>query len=79
MPRGTDTTETAQDAIGAPHCVIVAGPNGSGKTTSSHALVTERHHIQRIVNPDAVAMGLAGVAQLGALTAGKLALEAQRR
>ena len=59
--------------------VIVAGPNGSGKTISSNALVTERHHVQRIVNPDAVAMGLAGVAHLGALTAGKLALEAQRR
>ena len=59
--------------------VIVCGPYGSGKTTSSHALVTEPHHIQRIVNPDAVAVGLAGVAQRGALTAGTLPLEAQRR
>ncbi len=78
MPRGTDAIETARDTTGVPHCVIVAGPNGSGKTTSSNALVTERHHIKRIVNPDAVAVGLAGVAQLGALTAGELALEAQR-
>lgn len=32
-----------------------------------------------IVNPDAIAVGLAGAAELGAIPAGKLALEAQRR
>ena len=79
MNRGSDPRESVRDAAATAHCVIVAGPNGAGKTTASHALVTERHGIQRIVNPDAIAVGLAGVAELGALPAGKLALEAQRR
>ena len=79
MNRGSEPRETNRDAAGIAHCVIVAGANGAGKTTASHALVTERHGIQRIVNPDAIAVGLAGVAELGAIPAGKLALEAQRR
>lgn len=79
MILGPDATQTDRGAPGAPRCIIVAGPNGSGKTTSSKALVTERHGVERIINPDAIAVGLAGAAELGALPAGKLALEAQRR
>ena len=79
MNRGSEPRETNRDADFTAHYVIVAGPNGAGKTTASHALVTERHGIQRIVNPDAIAVGLAGAAELGAIPAGKLALDAQRR
>ena len=60
-----------------PRCFIVAGPNGAGKTTASRALVTDRHGILRIINPDTIAAGIAGQSELGAVSAGKLALDAQ--
>ena len=79
MTWASDAMGSIRDTVGTPHCVIVSGPNGACKTTASSALVTARHGIQRIVNPDTIAVGLVGAAELGAIRAGKLALEAQSR
>ena len=67
------------EAPPGPQFIIVAGPNGAGKTTASAALVTRRHGVRRIVNPDPIAMGIAGVPELGAIVAGRLAIDAQKR
>jgi predicted ABC-type ATPase len=77
---GMDTALGETDAaLGRPHCIIVAGPNGSGKTTTALGLASEWHNVPRIVNPDEIAGGLSGAPELGAVEAGKLALRAQER
>lgn len=77
---GIATALTLADAaVERPQCIIIAGPNGSGKTTSSRAFAGDMHGVWRIVDADEIASGLSGEPQLGALEAGKLALKAQSR
>ena len=67
---------TTTDAIERPQCIMIAGPNGAGETTSSRALAGQTHGVWRIVDADEIAGGISGEPQLGALAAGKLALAA---
>lgn len=41
-----------------PHVIIIAGPNGSGKTTAAPALLRDTLHVVDYVNADIIAQGL---------------------
>ncbi|MBI5761517.1 MAG: AAA family ATPase [Planctomycetales bacterium] len=59
----------------APHVIVLAGPNGSGKTTASRTLLAERLQVATFVNADVIAQGLAGFdPDRAAIQAGKLML-----
>lgn len=59
-----------------PHFILVAGPNGSGKTTASQALIRDQFGIVQYVNADVIAQGLSGFSpESVALEAGSLMLE----
>lgn len=56
---------------------IVAGPNGSGKTTFAHAYFKLRNGKSRFINADSIASGLsAGNEQQAAFHAGRVMLMA---
>ena len=41
-----------------PHLIIIAGANGSGKSTAAPALLQNAVHIDNFVNADVIAQGL---------------------
>lgn len=55
---------------------IIAGPNGSGKTTFAKTFLPEYAQCQNFVNADLIAQGLSPFSPANvAIKAGKLALE----
>ena len=59
-----------------PSVIALAGPNGAGKTTAGPALLRDTLGIQRVVNADTIAQGLAGFApEAAAIRAGRILLE----
>ena len=58
-----------------PTLVLLAGPNGVGKTTFINRFLRQRAEAFRFVNPDEVARGLAGEGAARDLAAGRLVLE----
>lgn len=58
-----------------PTLVLLAGRNGSGKTTFINRFLRQRSEAFRFVNPDEVARGLTGEGAARDLAAGRLVLE----
>lgn len=60
----------------APNVVVIAGPNGSGKTTSAPRLLPDYLGIQEFVNADAIASGLSAFRpEAVAVQAGRVMLQ----
>ena len=60
---------------GRPVFLILAGPNGSGKSTMARRLVLETWGVQRFLNADTIARGLAAYGpELAAVSAGRVML-----
>ena len=58
-----------------PNVVVIAGPNGSGKTTAAPALLRDYIGLSEFVNADVIATGLSGFdAQAMAFRAGRIML-----
>jgi predicted ABC-type ATPase len=63
----------------APQVVVLAGSNGSGKTTSSRTILAETLSVLTFVNADVIAQGLSGFDPAGAaVAAGRVMLEQLR-
>ncbi len=59
----------------SPRCIIIAGPNGVGKTTFAREFLLKDAGVVRFVNTDLLAAGLSPLRpDLAALTAGRLFL-----
>jgi predicted ABC-type ATPase len=59
-----------------PQCYVIAGPNGSGKTTFAREFLQRHVHCVNFVNPDLIAMGLSPFDPGRAMTrAGRLVLQ----
>jgi predicted ABC-type ATPase len=59
-----------------PRCLILAGPNGAGKSTHAPAIVSGLYGIDRFINADTIAAGIAGFAYASAtFEAGRIALQ----
>jgi predicted ABC-type ATPase len=48
------------DGVQPPICVVLGGPNGSGKTTIAPSLLRDSFGIKHYVNTDVIAQGLSG-------------------
>jgi predicted ABC-type ATPase len=60
----------------SPHCIIIAGPNGVGKTTFAREYLPKDARVVRFVNTDLIAGGLSPLRpELAALAAGRLFLK----
>lgn len=58
-----------------PHLIIIAGSNGSGKTTAAPALLQNAVHIDNFVNADVIAQGLCAFQpEKAAIQAGRVML-----
>ena len=67
-------------ADGRPEVVILGGPNGCGKTTSSQRLLADALSLTTFVNADVIARGLAGFdPDSAALEASRVMLERLRQ
>ena len=56
--------------------IIIAGPNGVGKTTFARAFLPQEAHCQRFINADLIAAGLSPFApEIMAIKAGRLMLQ----
>jgi len=63
-------------AESSPSVIILAGPNGSGKTTAARTYLAENLKVLTYVNADVIAQGLAGFApETAAVRAGRIMLE----
>jgi predicted ABC-type ATPase len=61
--------------MSAPRIIILAGPNGAEKTTSSRALLADTLSVTTYVNADTIAQGLSGFSpESSALEAGRIML-----
>jgi predicted ABC-type ATPase len=59
-----------------PHLIIIAGCNGSGKTTAAPALLQNSLHVDDFVNADAIAYGLCAFQpEKASIQAGRIMLE----
>lgn len=65
----------AKSSPKSPLCIIIAGPNGSGKTTFAKEYLPKESGVIRFVNADLIAGGLSPIRpELAALAAGRLVL-----
>ena len=63
----------------APHVVVIAGPNGSGKTSLAPSLLRGALGVDEFVNTDAIALGLSAFRpERATLAAGKVMLRRLR-
>lgn len=46
-----------------PQVIVLAGANGSGKTTASRTILAETLSVMTFVNADVIAQGLSGLIQ----------------
>lgn len=59
-----------------PRCILIAGPNGSGKTTYAREFLPTEARVVHFVNADLIADGLAPLRpQMAAIAAGRLLLK----
>lgn len=59
-----------------PHLVIIAGPNGSGKTSSAPAILRDALDVLDYVNADVIAQGLSGFEpEKASIQAGRIMLK----
>ena len=60
----------------SPLCIVIAGPNGVGKTTFAREFLPKDTRVVRFVNSDLIASGLSPLRpELAALAAGRLFLK----
>lgn len=63
----------------APHVIVIAGPNGSGKTSMAPSLLRGALGVDEFVNTDAIALGLSAFRpERATLAAGKVMLRRLR-
>ena len=68
-----DCVKKIQCKSNSPRCIVIAGPNGSGKTTFAREFLTREGEIVHFVNADLIAGGLAPLnPQSAFLAAGKI-------
>lgn len=58
-----------------PKCIVIAGPNGSGKTTFAREFLSKELHVSHFINADLIASGLSPLKpELAAIAAGRIVL-----
>ena len=58
-----------------PKCIVIAGPNGSGKTTFAREFLAKELRVSHFINADLIATGLSPLKpELAAIAAGRIVL-----